>query len=262
MSAIPSRVRDRIVTNIKKFQPIVAAAKAKDVGEGDTVALVHDMLAELFGYDRFSEITSECKVKANFADLAVKLEEKIQLLIEVKAIGKELRDHRGQARGYAADKGIDWVVLTNGDHWQVLKLVFDKPIECELVLEFRISELDRKSESSIEKIYTISKEGWAKSALELLDERKEALNRYFIGAIISSDQVLSLVRRVLRRVSPDVKISADEIKAVLIDEVLKREILEDEKADAARKRVAKVLTKKARPRAEPKSPQVAGGAPT
>ena len=56
-------------------------------------------------------------------DLAIKVDGKLALLIEVKAIGLELKDgHVKQAVDYAANQGCDWVVLTNGMIWRVYKL--------------------------------------------------------------------------------------------------------------------------------------------
>jgi len=42
MPAVPKKVTDRLVNGIKRFQPILAAAKARDVGESDTVVIVTD----------------------------------------------------------------------------------------------------------------------------------------------------------------------------------------------------------------------------
>ena len=47
MGALPSKAANRISTAIKKFRPILEAAKARDVNESDTVT---DLLQELFGY--------------------------------------------------------------------------------------------------------------------------------------------------------------------------------------------------------------------
>lgn len=69
--------------------------------------------------------------------------------------------------------------------------------------------------------------------------QKEALSRYFLGALMLTDPVLDLMRRELRRISPDVRIDTDEIKTVLINEVIKREVLEGDKADGARKKIAR-----------------------
>ena len=69
--------------------------------------------------------------------------------------------------------------------------------------------------------------------------RTEATNRYFLGALIVSDPVLDVVRRELRRAFPDVRVEAEQLRAELLQEVLKREVSEGENADEARRRVAK-----------------------
>lgn len=53
-----------------------------------------------------------------------------------------------------------------------------------------------------------------------------------------SDPVVDTIRRELRRVS-DVKVEAEELRSLLKEEVIKREVIEGEKADAAHKKVSK-----------------------
>ncbi len=84
---ISKKVADRITQNLKKFQTIAASHKAKDVSEADTVTLVKDMLAKIFGYDKYEELTSEQQIRGTYCDLAVKIDGKIKFLIEVKAAG-------------------------------------------------------------------------------------------------------------------------------------------------------------------------------
>ena len=74
MQTTPPKVADRITAVLKRFQPILTSAKARDVNEADTVVIVVDLLAELFGYDKYSEITREHSIKSTFCDLAVKIE--------------------------------------------------------------------------------------------------------------------------------------------------------------------------------------------
>ena len=64
-----------------------------------------------------------------------------------------------------------------------------------------------------------------------------------VGAITISEPVVSIIRRELRKISPDVKVSDEEIKNILTSEVLKRDIVEGEAAGAAMKRVKKQLKK-------------------
>ena len=113
MASIPKKVAERLVSGLKRYQPILAAAKARDVGETDTVTIIKDMLADVFGYDKYSELTSEYAIRGTFCDLAVKLDGKLSTLIEVKAIGIDLKEqHVKQAVDYAANQGVDWVLLT------------------------------------------------------------------------------------------------------------------------------------------------------
>jgi hypothetical protein len=80
---IPTKVSARIAAGLKRFQPILAAAKSRDVNESDTVVVVTDVLQEVFGYDKYSEITSEHSIRGTFCDLAIKLDGRIATLIEV-----------------------------------------------------------------------------------------------------------------------------------------------------------------------------------
>lgn len=123
MSSIPGRVSDRLTAGLKKFQPIIQSAKQRDVNESDTVIIVTDMLSELFGYDKYSEITSEFAIRGTFCDLATKIDGHVQCIVEVKAAGTELKEnHIKQAVDYAANQGVDWVALTNASIWKVYKL--------------------------------------------------------------------------------------------------------------------------------------------
>lgn len=244
MANVPNRVAERLTAGLKKFQPILASARSRDVGESDTVTIVVDMLADIFGYDKYSEITSEYAIRGTYCDLAIKIDGALQSLIEVKAIGLELKDaHVKQVVDYAANQGVDWVVLTNGIYWRVYKIAFSKPIDYELVVEIDICKLSPKSEKDVESLFLYCKEGWIKSVLGDYHSQKQALSRFFLGAMVLTDPVLEVVRRELRRVSPDVKINIDEIRSVLTNEVIKREVLEGEKADEARKKIVRVANK-------------------
>lgn len=247
MANIPKKVVERLIAGIKLFQPILAAAKARDVGETDTVTIVKDMLASVFGYDKYSELTSEYAIRGTYCDLAIKLDTKLSTLIEVKAIGIELKEPQvKQAVDYAANQGIDWVLLTNGIRWCVYHVLFTRPIQTELVVDIDFSALNPKSDSDLEMLYLWCKEGWVRSALGDFHTQKQALSRFFLGAMVISDTVLEVVRRELRRVSPDVRIDIEQIRTVLVNEVLKREVMEGDKADEARKKINRSANKSLR----------------
>ncbi len=244
MASVPKKVAERLATGIKRYQPILAAAKSRDVGEADTVTIIKDMLADVFGYDKYLEVTSEYSIRGTYCDLGIKIDGALQTLIEVKSIGLELKDsHVKQAIDYAANQGVDWVLLTNGTCWRVYHLIFAKPIDQELVVDIDFSDMNPRSENDIEHLYLWCKEGWQRSVLGEYHTRKQALSRFFIGAMLQTDPVLEIIRRELRRVSPDVRIDIEQIKAVLTNEVIKREVMEGDKADEARKKISRAASK-------------------
>jgi hypothetical protein len=67
--------------------------------------------------------------------------------------------------------------------------------------------------------------------------------------LVVSNPVLEVLRRELRRISPDVRIGLEQIKSVLTTEVLKREVVESEKAEEARKKITRAAGKLLRAKA-------------
>lgn len=243
MATVPSKIVDRLATGIKSFLPVLASAKSRDVNESDTVTIITDMLADVFGFNKYSEITSEYVIRGTFVDLAIKLDGKLQMLIEVKAIGLELKDaYIKQAVDYAANQGIEWTVLTNGIIWKIYKVTFGKPIGQDLVLEIDFLNLNYKNSENLESLYLLTKEGIGKSVLSDYHAQRQALSRFYIGAILLSEPALELIRRELRKISPDVKIDTQQINDVLVQEILKREVMEGEKAEEARRKIARAAS--------------------
>lgn len=261
MAATSARVAERIRTALKKYQPVLTAAKARDVNESDTVVIITDLLQEMFGYDKYSEITSEHMIRNTFCDLAVKIDGKLAFLIEVKAIGLDLKDnHVKQAVDYAANQGCDWVGLTNGVVWRVYRVSFTKPIEHECIVEFDISKMNPRSQEDIELLGVIAKEGWRKAQLEEYREQKQALSRFTLGALLLSDPIVMFVRRELRRVSGAL-VDPEEIRKVLQVDVIKRDALEGDKAIAAVRQVARAANRaKRKEKAEQEKAEAAGEA--
>lgn len=251
----PWKVSHRWWINSAANQPILTSAKARDVNESDTSMIVTDVLAEIFGYDKYSEVTRELCIRGTFCDLATRIDGKFQMLIEVKAIGLELKEsHVKQAVDYAANQGVEWVALTNGNLWRVYRVIFAKPIDIELVLDIDLLQLNAKSAADLESVYLLTRESMLKSGLYAYHDHLQATNRFYLAAIVLSDAVLETVRRELRRLS-DAKVEVDELRTALQQEVIKREVIEGEKADAARRKVAKTAGKMLRIRRERDEPE-------
>ncbi len=249
MPSIPKKVASRLAVGLKRFQPIISSARARDVNESDTVVIVTDLLSELFGYDKYAEITTEHAIRGTYCDLVITIDGKIRFIVEVKAIGLDLRDtHVKQAVDYAANQGTEWVILTNGMIWKVLHVSFGKPISQELVCELDLLSLNPRNSDDVKSVYVLTREGLLKSALIDYHTQRQATNRFLLGALLLGEPVLKVVRRELRRLSPDVKTQLREIRTALSQEVLKREVVEGDKANQAARQVKQSNKKQLRTR--------------
>jgi predicted type IV restriction endonuclease len=245
--AITKRVAERVTKAISKFQEVLRIAKDRDVNETDTVAIIKDVLAEVFGYDKYIDLTSEVCVRGNYCDIGIKVDDKVEFLLEAKAIGLSLKDnHLRQAIDYGANNGIQWVILTNGIEWHLHRIRFEQPINNDLICSVNLLEADPSDEEILEKLFTFTKEGLTKDARDDYHEKIQTLNRFTLGAILLGEDVVSLLRRELRKLSDGVLVEPEAILKVLTNEVLKREVLEGEEATKAQSRVRRFYNRQSK----------------
>lgn len=267
MATIPKKVLDRFNKGVPRFQKVLQIAKDRDVNESDTAAILNDILGEVFGYDKYTEVTSEFAIRSTYCDLAIKVDDKVQFLVEAKAVGIDLKDtHMKQACDYGANHGIQWVVLTNGIQWRLYRIRFEQPINFDLVFEFDFLELKPRDGKDQELLFALAREGLAKNAREEFHERVQSVNRYVIGNMILAAPVLAVLRRELRRLADGMKIDIEEIEQIVRREVIKREIVEGDEAEAASDRVKKYYrkatksTRSTKARKQPSTPEATAGA--
>jgi hypothetical protein len=240
MANIPKKVSDRFIRTIPRFQKVLQLAKDRDVNESDTVSILNDIFGEVFGYDKYLEVTSELAIRGTFCDLAIKVDDKIQFLVEAKAIGIDLKlPHMRQALDYGANNGVPWVILTNGIDWKFYRIRYEQPINSDLVCEFNFNSIDPSDEKGQEILFLLSKEGLAKQAREEFYEKAQSVNKYIVASLILSEPVVELIRRELKRISDGLKVEVEEVAQMVETDVLKREVVEGEEAEAARSRVNK-----------------------
>jgi len=251
MTKVPAAVVKRLTATVPKFRKILLQAKERDVNESDTVTIVTDMLEEIFGFDKYSDITREFAIQGTYCDLAIKTGKHVDYLVEVKAIGLELKDiHLKQAVNYASREGIKWVVLTNGIIWQIHRVTLDARVVSEELCALDFLELNTKKKEALEVLFLLCKRGLIKDNIDRYYEYKQSINKYAIGALLCSEGVTSVVRRELRRMNPGIKVTIDEIDEMIRTEIIKREIQDSESAKDARKQVAKYFRNRAKERSK------------
>lgn len=241
------RTRDRLVAGLKQYQRIVRKLAAKDISEADTVTVVKDIMSDVFGYDKYSELTSEQQIRGTFCDLAVHVDGKVYYLAEVKSAGTNLSDsHLKQAVNYGAHEGIEWVILTNAIHWKVYRIKFGKPIDWEEVCSFDFGELSSRSDEDMQKLALLCRENISTDALNAFHQQAQILNRFVIAELLQSDATVGVIRREIRKLFDGTKISDEQLRILLTNGVIKRDALDGDEAKAAKSMVKKASSALAR----------------
>jgi hypothetical protein len=246
MARMSKRFVDRFKANFRKYQKVLAAAKARDVNESDTVVIVSDFLGDVLGYDKYQELTTEFAIRSTFCDLAVRVDGRLSYLIEVKSVGTDLKDnHLRQAVDYGAKDGCEWVVLTNGVEWQAHRIRFEQPVNSDHVFTVNLLDEAARPAQIASQLYLLSKEGGT-ADMDRYFRQRQVTSRYVLAQVLLHDNLLASLRRELRRLSPEVKVSTDELRETLEAEVLKRELLEGDRAIDAVTLVKKLARRRAR----------------
>ncbi|MFC1643540.1 type I restriction enzyme HsdR N-terminal domain-containing protein [Chlamydiota bacterium] len=244
MSSIPKKVSDRFLKKTKKFQRILKNANDRDINEADTVTIVGDIFTEVFGYDKYEEITSEFAVRGTYCDLAIQIDDNIKYLIEVKAIGTDLKEsHLRQAVNYGANKGVQWIILTNGILWEIYFVRFEKPVREEKLYSMNFLELNPRKIKDQEYLFLLCKEGINKAAIDKYQEHIRSVNKFSIAAILFDESVINIIRRKLKKIALDLKIDNLEIEDILKNEVIKRDVIEGEEAEKGMLQAKKAISK-------------------
>ena len=239
------KTESQIRAALPKFQKVLSDAKKQDFNESNTVDIITDILSEVFGYEKYSEITREYAIRGTYCDLAIKLDNgrkgfNVEYLIECKSVGTELREsHLRQAIDYGAKEGVRWLILTNGIDWQIYRLNSGLPITWDRVSQFNILQLSAKNERDLEQLFIVTKEGVLKSAREEVCEKARCVNRFVIAALLTSDMFVSTLKRELRKIGDGISIEDTEIASILRGEVLRSNLFDCEEAKSASSIVAR-----------------------
>ncbi len=229
--------------------------KERDVSEADTVTVIKDMLSDIFGYDKYAELTSEQQIRGTFCDLAIKVGEKVHYLAEVKSAGTSLNDnHLRQAVNYGAHHGIEWVILTNAITWKVYRIKFAQPLGWDEVCCFDMGDISSRSNEDLSKLYMLSRESVTTDVLQAYHRQAQILNRYVIAELLQSEALLGMLRKEFRRLF-DMKPTVEELRGIVVTDVLKRDTLDGDGPMAAKAAIKKSTSTLARKAAKATAPQ-------
>jgi len=196
------KTKSRIHSSLRSLAKTSSLLKKRDAKEADTRLLVDDILVNALGYDKFEDLTAEFAVKNDLADYGIRVEKQLKAFVEVKRILQELSSkHLSQVESYALKEGVEWAILTNAQVWQVYHVEPVKGKQSEVTLVFEVDILDENTKASTKTdlLFLISKEGLSKGRLDEFVSAQNAVSSKTLKPILLSEDVLSTVRRVVKR---------------------------------------------------------------
>ena len=215
--------RDRVRTAVRRFSKPLADLVARDANEGDTRLIVTDFLCEGLGYDKYEDLTTEYQVRGEFADYGIRVERQLVGFIEVKRCTQKLgARHLRQVQSYAVNEGVEWMILTNGQVWQVWHLTGGLPVQVDLTFEIDLlgdGSLGHKSDV----LFHLSKEAIKHRLLDELWQAKAATSARSLAGIVLSDTVVEAIRKELRR-QTSYNGDVDELAKILKTDVLRQDL--------------------------------------
>lgn len=216
--------RDRVKQAIRKFQKPLADLLARDANEGDTRLFITDFLCEGLGFDKYEDLTTEYQVKGEFADYGVRIDKQLVAFIEVKRVAQKLNEkHLRQVQSYAVNEGVEWMILTNGQVWQVWHMTPGLPVVMDLALEVDLLS-DAPLATKASAMFYVSRDALKRHQIDELWKAQAATSPKSIARVLLSEKIVEEVRREIRRQTGH-SADAQRVVDVLRSEVIRPDAL-------------------------------------
>jgi hypothetical protein len=192
--------RELLEKNLREYRKKwLGKSKGKSLNEADTRICVNDFLTDVLGYQMHEEIKTEYAIRGQYADYVIQLKRKKQFVVEVKAMEIDLNaKHLLQATHYAADEGIDWVLLTNGMSLELHRVIFSKPVSDVRIFKFDLSDLSQIEKAS-DALVNLTKRAVEKGELEEYWKRFDALSPSKLIKTIYTEEIIGAIRRKVKK---------------------------------------------------------------
>jgi hypothetical protein len=224
-------VDKQTMVQLSRFATAFREARDRGANESDTVMYLVKFFEDVLGYDSLKgEISKELAIKDRYCDVALKVDGAVRLLVEAKAASlKNLADkHIEQAGNYASRSGMPWVLLTNGIEWRLYHLTFSEGegIVHDLAFELNLLEdLDKNADGAWGKLELLTRTGMKKGLLEDFWQQKKVLSAASVVRVLFHEDVLRVVRRLLRK-DAEAMLDIEDVFSAVRD-VISKEALAD-----------------------------------
>lgn len=166
--------------------------------ESATRIMTNYLLTDILGYKELDEIKTEFRIRSEYADYVIQLKRKKHFVVEVKSIDLDLNEkHLRQSLSYAANEGIDWILLFNGRELQLYRVNFGKPVTTTLIYNINLTNADDFKKAP-DLLWNLTKKGVEKGDLETFWKRTNALAPTHLAKMLYSEEVVRRLRNDLK----------------------------------------------------------------
>lgn len=207
---------------LKHYKRKYLKKQYSSLDESATRIMTNSFLTDILGYQELEEIKTEFRIRSEYADYVIQLKRKKHFVIEVKSIELDLNEkHLRQSLSYAANEGIDWILLLNGRQVQLYRVNFGKPITTTLIYKLDLLDNDDFKKAP-ELLWYLSKRAVEKGDLETFWKKTNALNIGNVAKLLYSEEIVKRLRNDLKEQTGiyfQIDDVANALKEVIVEKV-------------------------------------------
>lgn len=183
---------------LKLYKSKYLKKEFNNLDESATRIMTNSFLCDLLGYQELTEVKTEYRIRSEYADYVVQLKRKKHFVVEVKSIELDINEkHLRQSLSYAANEGIDWILLLNGREVQLYRVNFGKPISTTLIFKLDLNDKDDFKAAPVY-LWNLSKTAVERNELEEFWKRTTALNPSNLAKTLYSEEIVKRLRNDLK----------------------------------------------------------------
>ncbi len=223
MTAIPYKILNRFRKKHARLSKLLREAITRDINKLDTVRLVGKILNDLFGYDKFTDVTREFEIDGSFLDFAVQEETPNRFLVEVKTFRSHI-DQEDIKRfvNNALERDFKWVVVTNGIRWKMYEICPHERIKRRLRLSFNFLTLSLGDEDDQQRLFLLSKEGMNKDNILEFSEYRKVASNFRINMNTQDEFFFNEIGRNFKYTLPKIQVENDTLFNILTKRLNRR----------------------------------------
>lgn len=198
MIKLTEKQQSQMLIKLKDYRKRFLVKKYENLDESATRLMINHFLTEILDFTQLDDIKTEYAIKGTYADYVIQLEKNKHMVVEVKAIQVDVNEqHLRQSLNYAANEGINWVLLTNGRQFILHRVIFNKPISSKEI--FSINLLDSNELKNATAYFSlITKRSFEIKAHEKYWMKFQYLEATNVAKLLYAPEIIKVIRKKLK----------------------------------------------------------------